>query len=66
MSSSTTLQYNIHSIEDSQSILHTPPKIVPEKWGGRNPSFYNYDQFFIDDLSRQINLVCYCLVFFAE
>ncbi|MDJ0742796.1 MAG: glycosyltransferase 61 family protein [Xenococcaceae cyanobacterium MO_167.B27] len=56
MSSSTTLQYNIHSIEDSQSILNTPAKIIPEKWGGRNPSFYNYDQSFIDDLSTKFKV----------
>ncbi len=51
MSSSTTLQYRSHSIKDTQSILDIPAKIIPEKWGGRNPSFYNYDQSFLDDLS---------------
>ncbi len=56
MSSLTTLQYKSHSIQDSQSILHTPPKIVPEKWGGRNPSFYNYEPSFLDKLSTKFKV----------
>ena len=56
MSSSTTLQYKSHYIKDSQSILNTPVKRILEKWGGRNPSFYNYDQSFIDDLSTKLQV----------
>ncbi len=56
MSSSTTLQYNSHFIKDSQNILNTPANRILEKWGGRNPSFYNYDQSFIDDISTKLQV----------
>ncbi len=56
MSSLTTLQYNNHFIQDSQSILDTPARIIPEKWGGRKPSFYNYDPSFLDELSTKFKV----------
>ena len=57
MSSLTPLQYKSHSIKDSQSILDTPAKIILEKWGGRNPSFYNYDRSFLDTLSTKLKVL---------
>ncbi len=56
MSSLTTLQNKNHPVKDSQSILDTPAKIIPQKWGGRNPSFYNYEPSFLDKLSTKFKV----------
>ena len=56
MSSLTPLQDLGHSTKDSQSILDTPAEIILEKWGGRNPSFYNYERSFLDAISTKLKV----------
>ena len=47
--------FKSHFIIDNQSILNNSAKICLEKWGCRNPIFYNYDQSYLDNLSRSFN-----------
>ena len=50
------LKYDRHSIQDHQSILNTSATMVTEKWGGRNPIFYNYDSSLINSLATQLKV----------
>jgi Glycosyltransferase 61 len=47
-------KYNRSCIKDNENILDTPAALVLENWGGRTPSYYNFDPSIVESSSTSI------------